>query len=381
MIVPVANVYYMLLYAWSLFRERDPVDVAQEGYTELQDLFAHVLADTVADLLACGLDRGYVTRDEPVAGIRGRLELPDTLKRNLLPAGRAHCRFDELEYDVLHNRILKATLRRLQATELHEKNRRRVLALLKKLDAVADVEVAVPDFRRVQLHRNNGGYEYALRLCELIHENLMVDPRTGRTRFRAYHEREQQMGLLFQGFVREFFRRHRGEFRVFSPVIEWVTEHASPADLLRLPRMETDIVLEGAGRRIILDTKFYGQAVVGRGQNKRLIAEHLYQVFAYVQNREARVPGSPHEAMLLYPVVEAPFSMTTRSWATASPCGPWTCANRGRPSRRTCSPSWSCPLPPLCRSRSRERARAPSRWGGALSCVHRTGGGAGSQVP
>lgn len=308
MTVPVANVYYMLLYVWSLFRERDPVDVAQEGFTELQDLFAHVLADTVTDLLRRGLDRGYVTRDEPVAGIRGRLEWPETLKRNHLAAGQAHCRFDELEYDVLHNRILKATLRRLQDTRLHEKNRRRVLALLRKLDQVADVEIAPHDFRRVQLHRNNAAYEYALRLCELIHENLMVDARTGRTRFREYSEREQQMGLLFQGFVREFFRRHRGEFHVSSPTIDWVTEAAAPADLLRLPRMETDIVLEGGGRRIILDTKFYAQALVGRGPQKRLIAEHLYQVFAYVQNRQARHPGDPHEGMLLYPVVEEPFS-------------------------------------------------------------------------
>lgn len=306
--VPVANVYYMLLYAWSLIGQRNPVDATQEGYTELQDLFAHVLADTITELVARGLDRGYLTRDEPVPGVRGRVSMSETYRRNLLPIGQAHCQFDELEYDVLHNRILKATLRKLQRAELHEKNRKRVLALLNKLDAVADVEVAPHDFRRVQLHRNNAEYEYALRLCELIHDNLMVDPRTGRTRFREYREREQQMGLLFQGFVREFFRRHRGEFRVSSPTIEWVVGPAAPADLLRLPRMETDIVLEDAGRRIILDTKFYGEALVGRGQNKRLIAEHLYQVFAYVQNREKHVPGPPHEGMLLYPVVEAPFA-------------------------------------------------------------------------
>lgn len=306
--VPIANVYYMLLYAWSLFRERDAVDVAQAGYTELQDLFAHVLADTVTELLARGLDRGYVTRDEPVAGIRGRLELADTLKRNRLAAGQAHCRFDELEYDVLHNRIIKATLRQLQHVPLHEKNRRRVLALYHKLDAVADVDVEPQDFRRVQLHRNNAGYEYALRLCELILDQLMVDPRTGRTSFREYREREQQMGLLFQGFVREFLRRHRPDFKISSPTIEWVAQPYTPADRLRLPRMEMDILLEGMGRRIILDTKFYGDAYAGRGMDRRLIAGHLYQVFAYMQNRDVREPGAPHEGMLLYPVVEDAFS-------------------------------------------------------------------------
>jgi len=305
--VPVQNVYYLLLYAWSLIGERAATDAADEGYTELQDLFAHVLADTVSRLMARGLDRGYVPRDEAVRGIRGKLELAGTLKRNHLANAQAHCHIDELEYDVLHNRVIKATLRALTETPLHPDNAKKVRRLHRKMDAVADVEIALRDFRRVQLHRNNALYEFAMRLCELIHENLMVDPRTGRTRFREYQATQQQMGLLFQGFVREFFRRHQPGFTVTDPHIRWVAD-ASPADLARLPRMETDIVLESAERRIILDTKFYAEALVGRGNNKRIIAEHLYQVFAYVQNREARVPGPPHEGMLLYPVVKERFA-------------------------------------------------------------------------
>ncbi|HET7463672.1 MAG TPA: hypothetical protein VFJ82_20625 [Longimicrobium sp.] len=309
--VPVANVYYMLLYAWNLVGQRDPVAVTREGYTELKDLFAHVLADTVEDLLVRGLDRGYVTRDEPVYGIRGRLELAETLKRNHLAAGQAHCRFDELEYDVLHNRVLKATLRRLLDTRLHEKNHRRILQLYQKLDAVRDVEIAGYEFGLVQLHRNNAAYEYALRLCELIHDNLMVDPRTGRTTFREYNEtRQQQLGRLFEEFVRAWFDRHLAGFkRAGDRGIRWFGTGA-PADWACLPQMFTDIVLESPDRRIILDTKFYADSRVGGGGKKgKLIPEHLYQVLAYVQNRDAHQPGVPHEGMLLYPVVENAFRL------------------------------------------------------------------------
>jgi 5-methylcytosine-specific restriction enzyme subunit McrC len=308
MSVPVANVYYMLLYAWRLIREREPTDVTQAGYTELQDLFAHVLADTVTDLLGRGLDRGYVTRAEPVRGIRGRLELVDTLKRNTLAVGQAHCRFDELEYDVLHNRILKATLRKLLETPLHQDNKHRILRLYQKLDVVADVEIAAHDFRRVQLHRNNAAYEYALRLCELIHDNLMVDEKTGRTRFREYRETEQGMGRLFEEFVRAFFHRHLEGFRI-APQRElpWAGS-GSGSDMDRLPRMITDIVLESADRRIILDTKFYSQSFAGSGRRRRIISEHLYQVLTYPHNRDAHVPGPPHEGMLLYPVIRDQFS-------------------------------------------------------------------------
>jgi 5-methylcytosine-specific restriction enzyme subunit McrC len=306
--VPVKNVYYLLLYAWQLVGDRAARDVAEEGYTELQDLFAHVLADTVGRLLARGLDRDYVARDAAVPGVRGKLEMTVTLKSNYLANAQTHCTFDELEYDVLHNRILRATLTALLETKLHSTNAARIRKLHQKLDTVADVRITSRDFRRVQLHRNNALYEFAMRLCELIHENLMIDERTGAARFRQYEARQQQMGTLFQAFVREFFVREQQRFAVSSPQMEWFGRRGNETALLRLPRMETDIVLESPERRIVLDTKFYADALVGRGATKKVIAEHLYQVFAYVRNRDAHFPGVPHEGMLLYPVVKETFA-------------------------------------------------------------------------
>lgn len=310
MSVPVKNVYYMLLYAWHLIGERAAAEVTDEGYTELQDLFAHVLTDTVGRLLTRGLDRGYVARDEAVRGVRGKMALGETLKRNHLSRAQAHCEFDELEYDVLHNRIIKATLRALLDTRLDARNAAKVRRLHGAMGAVSDVQITLRDFRLVQLHRNNALYETALRICELIIENLMIDPQTGRARFREYKATQQQMGSLFQAFVRAFFDREQSGFKVLSgPHINWHGRQGSAADLDRLPRMVTDIVLERADRRIILDTKFYEEALVGRGRTKKVIANHLYQVFAYVQNRDAEVPGTPHEGMLLYPVVEDRFEL------------------------------------------------------------------------
>lgn len=309
MSVPVRNVYYMLLYAWKLIGVREAVEVSEAGHTELQDLFAHVLADLAGPLLARGLDRGYVTRTDVVGGIRGKLALGETLKGGHLASARTLCSFDDMEYDVLHNRILKATLRRLLTVQLEAENRTRIQKLYRKMDVVPDVDIALRDFGRVQLHRNNGLYETVLRICELIFDHLMVDPRTGTARFRKHEATPQQMGKLFQEFVRAFIEREaRGLFEVRSPHIQWHGQRGSPAALDRLPRMETDIVLENANRRIILDTKFYAEAFAGRFTTKKLIAEHLYQIFAYVVNRDAEVPGLAHEGMLLYPVVKAPFA-------------------------------------------------------------------------
>lgn len=310
--IPVANVYRLLLYAWRLIGDKAARDVAEAGYTELQDLFAHVLADSVSRLVARGLDRGYVAREEALAGVRGKVGLDETLKGNHLANARAHCHFDELDYDVLHNRIIKATLLSLRDTGLDPRNNARVGSLYRTLGAVSDVPITLRDFRQVQLHRNNAEYAFALRVCELIHENVMIDDRTGRTRFREYQATQQQMGTLFQTFVYEFFNHEQQRYKISSPKMEWFGKDGMVADLERLPRMETDIVLESPDRRIVLDTKFYADALVGRSHRKRVIAEHLYQVFAYVQNRDAHNPGTPHEGMLLYPVVKEAFAFDYR---------------------------------------------------------------------
>src|SRR5690606_11553422 len=120
-----------------------------------------VLAGSVARLISRGLDRQYLEVEEVIGGIRGKLDLAATLKRNHLANARTHCRFDELQYDVLHNQILKSTLRALLGLDLDAELRARVRRLHQKMDLVADTAISRRDFGRVQLHRNNHTYHFA----------------------------------------------------------------------------------------------------------------------------------------------------------------------------------------------------------------------------
>lgn len=311
--IPVRNVYFLLLYAWDHIGAGEETLVTGAGYTRLQDLFAHVLSEVVARLLARGLDRGYVAVEQAVSGVRGKLDLSTTLKRNLLSSARTHCQFDELRYDVLHNRILKATLRSLLALDIDEEIRGRIRRLHAKLDAVADVSISARDFRQVQLHRNNRTYDFAIRICQLVHENLLIEPATGRAAFRDFRADDRQMARLFEDFVLNFFRREQAAFRVSRPHIEWHDAQGTDLDLQRLPAMRTDVVLEAPNRCIILDTKYYAEALKGQYERKKVDSSHLYQIFAYVENRSANLgEHPPHEGMLLYPVVEDAFAFEYR---------------------------------------------------------------------
>src|SRR5690606_1318233 len=138
-------------------------------------------------LLRRGLDRGYLNMSEDTPRLRGRIDFGESLKRTLFPRAYAHCHFDELSYDVLHNQILKSTIARLIAVESLENSLRSKLTMLHRRFAhVNEIELSRLVFRRIQLHSNNAYYRFLMNVCELIQNNLMVSEETGRHYFRDF---------------------------------------------------------------------------------------------------------------------------------------------------------------------------------------------------
>ena len=307
--IPVRNIYYLLCYAWGHVREGETVDVGSEQFGGLVDLFAKVLNEGVSRVVSRGLDRDYLAVHEDIRGLKGKLDLATTVKRNLLLNGKTHCAFDELSYDVPQNRILKATLRQLTfVTGLDPRERRRSERLYRKLDAVSDVRVTASLFRTVQIHRNNWFYSFLLHLCCIIHENLLVNEGEGTAQFRDFREDEHQMGLLFEQFVKTFCERET-DYRVSAPKIDWFGAERSETDLRHLPGMHTDIVLRSPEHTIIVDTKFYKNPLDTRFDGRRVQAGNLYQIFAYVTNWAAAAPADEPEpeGWLLYAAVDGDF--------------------------------------------------------------------------
>lgn len=303
--IPIANIYYLLCYAWDVLEEKGTlVDVDALDSTDLLDLFARVLVNGTRRLLRRGLDRGYLSREDEIPGVRGKLLLTQTLRRNLLRHGRAACAWDELEYDTLPNRILKTTLQRLhEADELDPATRADVHDVLRWLAPVRKIELHAEHFRRVQLHRNNRIYAFLLHICEFVHEQWLPAEYGGARRFRDFVR--EKLSKLFQEFVFNFFQselRALG-WRVSAPVIQWqmVAQNADADELI--PRMETDVCLRGPSRAIILDTKFYAQGLkAGRfGGGAKLDPANLYQLFTYLRQRSCEPGWDQADGVLLYP--------------------------------------------------------------------------------
>ena len=194
------------------------------------------------------------------------------------------CRLDELEMEI----------------------RREVRLTREAFQAVTPIGVTGDLFPRIRFHRNNRRYRLPLAVCRLLHRALMPSERAGSSRFHEILEDEKAMARIFEKFVRNFADAHLQNAKVSAMKIKWDGAWDVRTEAI-LPQMLTDVTIERPGSKMILDCKFYREALIGRHEAKKLHSSHLYQLVAYLRNQAVN-PGWEHvSGLLLYPAVEHRF--------------------------------------------------------------------------
>lgn len=309
--IPIENIYFLLAYAWDKLDEAERVPVALDGETDLLDLFAKILTGAARVLLKRGIDKNYVLQTAEIAGIKGKLELAATIKSNSLLRQRTVCSFDEFSGDTLINRILIATFNRLlKTTNLNQDLKRDIRFLRTMFGEISALKLDAARFKQVWLNRNNRFYAFVLNVCELVYRSTLPSETAGEFVFTDFTRDAAQMSRLFEAFARSFYRRETA-FDVRRETIEWQFLSENNEDLNFLPQMQTDITLENANRKVIIDAKFYSETMTLRFDREKIKSANLYQLFSYLINQ--RRSGEPKTltaaGILLYPTIEKEYDL------------------------------------------------------------------------
>lgn len=299
--IPIANIYYLLSYAWDRLDEQGAPLVSAEETTSLQDLFARILEVEVGRLLKRGLARTYVEHSEEIAGVRGRIDLAASVKRTTLSRAAAVCVFDELSSDTTANRIIKATLRNLaRVGGLDAGSAERLRELFRRVVDVRDIALDETCFREAARQRPRGAYVLLLDVCEVVYRNLLVDERTGQVTFRDFTRDDRQMAALFERFLLRFYSLHQQRYRVSAPQLRWSAMGAS-GDVAFLPLMRTDICLRNRESIVVMDAKYHATTLTERFGKQTIRSGHLYQLFSYMHHLSLQSPAARVSGVLIYP--------------------------------------------------------------------------------
>jgi 5-methylcytosine-specific restriction enzyme subunit McrC len=310
--IPIENIYYLLCYAWNKLEEKERVNVSVDDKTELLDLFAKILINGTKILLKRGVDRSYIDFTDEIAGVKGKVQISQTLKSNLLYKQRTICTFDTFSSNILTNRILVSTIYSLSRTKGLNKDLKNELISLQRMFSDIDlIQINNSLFSQIKLNRNNRFYGFLMNVCQIIYENTLPSEEQGNYKFTDFTRDERKMNQLFEAFIRNFYRIEQNKYNIVKKEsIEWQFECDALDSFQFVPKMETDITLENSTEKIIIDAKYYRETMTINYDKEKIKSNNLYQLFSYLLNQEDNTPKTENATgILLYPTIEKDYDL------------------------------------------------------------------------
>ena len=300
----IKNIYYMLSYAFQLLKQLDYEEVSSEAFEMAQDLFAAILSKGIARQLKQGLYREYITRNETLPVMRGKLDMPETMRSRVRREQKLACEFDELSENNLLNQILKTTMHYLVRDDGVEVDRKaslkKILVFFDGIDLLAPPEI---QWSSLHYQRRNTNYEMLMNICYFVLDGMLQTTEKGGYKMAAFSD--EHMARLYEKFILEYYRRrHTYLTEVKAAQVKWhLAGEDSEAMLRFLPVMQTDIMLRLNEKILIIDAKYYGRTLQRHFDKYTLHPENLYQIFTYVKNQDKENSGNV-AGILLYAKTE-----------------------------------------------------------------------------
>ena len=296
----IKNIYYMISYVFQVLKQSNYSDVAAEKFEHAQDLFAAILSRGVARQLKQGLYREYIIRNETLSVMRGKVDMPETLRNRVRREQKLACEFDELSENNHFNQILKTTIQYLVRDNGVASERKAVLKkILVFFDGIETLEPSKIRWSTLHYQRNNRSYELLMNICYFVLDGMLETTDKGNYRITGFSD--EHMSRLYEKFILEYYRCHHTYLtEAKAAQVKWNLDGENTESMIRfLPVMQTDIFLRLNEKILIIDAKYYGRTMQKQFDKYTLHSGNIYQIFTYVKNQDRDNTGNV-AGVLLY---------------------------------------------------------------------------------
>ena len=239
----------------------------------LQDYLVWTLVYECNTLLRRGLLKSYVTHEENLSYLKGKIILKNQFQNDMRKKVGFYCEYDELEFDNIENRIILQTLIQCRKIAINSELKKEVFKLIEQFSGIIQkVPITADDIKRVRgaYNRQNDYYKDSHIICEMIIENKGISD--------FYNDKENQsfsvpffvdMNKVFENFVTKLFEVYYFD-KIFSQQKQqaWIID-----DTKQNIKMIPDIILQNKRKEItIIDVKY----------KNKLYVNDLYQIGFYI---------------------------------------------------------------------------------------------------
>lgn len=302
--IPIANVYYMLSYAFEFVGDDNLKRTEIEEFANQQDMIAALLESGISRLLKQGLHKEYLQNTDSLPMLRGKIDIRGTIANGIAQRKTISCEFDELTEDNLLNQILKTTtLILISSKDVRGKTRDSLKKEMLYFSTVRELDPRSIRWDLLRFGRATSGYRFLISLCQLVIEGMLMRDSVGDDTL-APEISEEQMHRIYELFLLRYFQREHSQLKPAAPQIPWAVDDGYTT---MLPTMKSDITLHSDSRMLIIDAKYYGDTLQrqARYDSASIHSGNLYQIYTYTKNMAAAHPDEDVSGMLLYARTEA----------------------------------------------------------------------------
>jgi len=205
--IGISQVLSMACYALGAFKPQEGLFYYPEEYN-LPDVLALALGRAARQSFGRGLYRDYVTQEEALLTVRGRIMFAEQIRRRYGTSLPVEVRYDEFTDDIPHNQLVKAAARRLSQVPLRSRDAWVGLGWIgAMLDNVSLVEYPPSSVPEVTFNRLNEHYRTVVGLARLILRHTAFESGRGEVRASGFLI---DMNSVFQEFVTTALREGLG---------------------------------------------------------------------------------------------------------------------------------------------------------------------------
>ena len=260
----------------------------------LLDILAKVFSKKLLNELQKGLYREYVSKEEALSMIKGKILISKSIKENIINKNKMNCKYDEFTEDNLFNAILKRAINVILFSIKNDDVKKELNIINNIFNDVSDIYVPNNIILNYKLNRMNNRFLECFTLAKLILLNSSMDKSLGKENgfsilFEMNYLYEEYVGVLLKEVFNDTNININTQEK--SRYLLWNTLKERNEIALK-----PDIVIYKDNKpKIIIDTKWKSATIDGK---EVYTQGDIYQMYAYITTYE-----ECQQCILLYPKI------------------------------------------------------------------------------
>ena len=262
-------------------------------HIDLYEIFISMYLEEVKKLTRHGLRSDYLNITDNLGYFKGKLQISGHLKYNMAHRERFYVSFDEYSLNRPENRLIKATLLKLQKLSGDLQNQKELRQQLTMFEQISPSENYDADFSKVKSDRSMSDYDQLLQWSKVFLKDRSFSVFSGTTEARALLF---PMEKVFEDYVVQQMRN------AYSPYGWKISPQDRGLFLFDEPRkmfsLRPDIVVTRDDKwKVVMDTKW--KRLSPKKTNHGISQADMYQMYAYAKKYSTE--NYTPDVWLLYP--------------------------------------------------------------------------------